>query len=77
MGGECGSLVYMTFFFTADEIHFICRGKYGLVPTTTSLIKCAKKIRNNPPAKADVAKPVPSLKSGKRGPVICRTNNLA
>ena len=46
------------------------------------LLKCAKKIRNNPPAKADVAKPVPSLKSGKRGPVICeliislRVNNF-
>ena len=39
-GGECGSLVYMTFFFTADEIHFICRGKYGLVPMTTSIKMC-------------------------------------
>ena len=42
------------------------------------LLKCAKKIINNPPAKANAAKTGSVTQAhGKRGTVTCRTNNLA
>ena len=63
-------------FLSANEIHFICRGKYRLVPTTSTVLKCAKKIRNNPPVKADAAKTGSVTQACEKGPTTSRTNNL-
>ena len=53
-------------FFTANEIHFICWGKYELIPTTFT--KNTTEIRNNPPEKVDAAKTGLVTQAREKGP---------
>ena len=53
-------------FLTANEILFICLGKYGLVPTTFT--KNTTEIRNNPSEKADAAKTGSVTQAREKGP---------
>ena len=55
-----------SYFLTANEIHFICRGKYELIPTTFT--KNTTEIRNNPPEKVDAAKTGLVTQAREKGP---------
>ena len=66
MGGRGSILVSRFLFLTANEIHFICWGKYELIPTTFT--KNTTEIRNNPPEKVDAAKTGLVTQAREKGP---------